>query len=533
MLQQYTYNTAQYAQFIMRRDRIRIPVWLVALLAVTLAVVPYFDQMTVSGESQAMAETMDNPAVIAMIGPAYGMANYTTGPMMAHQMLLFTGLAVAVMSIMLVIRHTRSDEESGRIEMFRSLPVGRLSNLSATMLVMVGANVILALIFGLGLYAMRIESMDLTGSMLYGATLGAIGIIFAAITALFAQLTETSRGAMGYSFATLGVLYIIRAIGDVSIESLSWLSPLGWILRAEVYVNNYWWPVALTVVAAMAITALAMYLNSIRDLEAGFIAAKPGRTRASAFLQSPLGHAMRLQRGLIIGWAATMFILGASYGSVFGDMEGYFEANELIQQMLPPVEGLSITEQFITMLMVVLSITCTIPAMLMVLKLKSEESKNRTEHLYARAVSRTRLLGSYVGISLVFGALMLFLSAVGMWSAGAGVMDDPIAFSTIFNAAMVYLPAIWVMTGLAILLIGFFPQLTVLPWVFLGYSFFAVYFGGLLQLPQWMVKISPFGHIPQLPVDALNLPALAVLTVIALALTAIGVIGYNTRDIQG
>lgn len=80
---------------------------------------------------------MRNPAVTAMFGHGYGLDNYTFGAIMAHQMLLFTALAVAIMSILTVIRHTRGDEDSGRIEMLRSLPVGRLSNLSATLVVFI------------------------------------------------------------------------------------------------------------------------------------------------------------------------------------------------------------------------------------------------------------------------------------------------------------------------------------------------------------------------------------------------------------
>lgn len=480
-----------------------------------------------------MAETMDNPAVIAMIGPAYGADNYTTGPMMAHQMLLFTALAVAVMSIMLVTRHTRGDEEDGRIEMFRSLPVGRLSNLSATMLVAVGVNLGMALIFGFGLHAMGMDGADLGGSLLYGAVLGAVGIIFAAITAFFAQLTESSRGAMGYSFATLGVLYLIRAVGDVSSEALAWFSPLGWVLRAQVYVNDYWWPILLTVAAAMIITAFALHLNSIRDLDAGFIAAKPGRKSASRYLQSPLGLAARLLRTVSIGWAVTLFVFGAAYGSVFGDMQSYYDANELIQQMLPPLEGFTITEQFMTLLMVVLAFTAAIPSLLVIFRLKGEENKNRTEHIYARAVSRSRLLGSYLFISVVLGAVMLFLAAIGMWSAAVGVMEDPVALSSFINGAMVYVPAILAMVGLAVFLVGFFPRWTSILWVYLGFAFFAGYFGELLKLPQWLLNLSVFEHVPQLPVDEMNFTVLAALTVFAIVFTGLGFAGYNRRDIFG
>ena len=51
---------------------------------------------------------------------------------------------------------------------------------------------------GFGLYALGIESMDLEGSLLYGAALGATGIFFTAVTAIFAQLSENSEGRLGY-----------------------------------------------------------------------------------------------------------------------------------------------------------------------------------------------------------------------------------------------------------------------------------------------------------------------------------------------
>src|SRR5690625_5655530 len=93
---------------------------------------PLTELYTSDVERQALAETMRSPAIAAMVGQGYGLDHYTNGAMMAHQMLLFTGIAVAIMSILFVARHTRADEEDGRIELIRSLPTGRLSNLTAT-----------------------------------------------------------------------------------------------------------------------------------------------------------------------------------------------------------------------------------------------------------------------------------------------------------------------------------------------------------------------------------------------------------------
>lgn len=527
-------NTGTLARFMLRIDRVRIPVWIISFALLTFAVALAFtDLYATDADRQAIAETMRNPAMSAMVGKGYGLDNYTTGAMMAHQMLLFTGLAVAIMSILLVARHTRGDEENGRIELIRSLPTGRLSNAAATIIVVSGTNVLLAFIIGFGLFALGIESMDLQGSILYGVALGTIGLLFTAVTALFAQLSENVRGTIGLSFAVLGVAYLIRAIGDAGTEAISWISPLGWVLNAEVYVNNYWWPILLTLLVAIGIFVLALYLDSIRDLESGFIAAKPGRRYASGFLKSPLGLSLRLQRTGLITWMIAMVVLGASYGSVLGDLESFFEGNEMIQQLLQPAEGYSLTEQFIPMLMSIMAMISTVPALMVIFKLKGEEHKNRTEHLLARAVSRTQLIGGYGIIAVIVSFVMLFLTAFGFWSAGSVVLDDGISFGMLLNAAMVYVPALWVMIGLGILLVGFAPRFTGFAWLYLGYSFIVVYLGGLLQFPDWMSTLSPFGHIPQLPVEEMDIVKTVVLTITASVLFVAGVSGYNKRDMEG
>lgn len=527
-------NTGILVLSILKRDRFRIIVWIISLTLLTVLIGGMLPDLYPTGvERQIMAETMKNPAIIVMLGPGYGLDNYTDGAMMAHFMLAFTALSVGIMGILLTVRYTREDEEEGRIEMIRSLPIGSLATLTATFLVLALTNVILSLAVGLGLYSLGIDSMDLGGSLLYGASLGAIGLFFTALTGLFAQLTSNPRSTTGYSFSLLIIFYILRGMGDVSNELLSLISPLGLILRTEVYVSNYWWPVLLTLVISIIVFVGALYLNSIRDLGAGFIPTKPGNSRASRLLSSPLGLALRLQRTAIIAWIIGMFLLGVSYGSVLGDLEGFLTSTSMLQQMIPTAEGLSLTERFITMLMTVISIIGTVPVLMFVLKLWGEEKKNRTEQLYARAVSRNMLIGSYTLIAAIVAPVIQLVSILGLWSAGIFGMEEPISFITFFKAGFAHLPAIWIMIGLAVLLIGFIPRLTGLSWAYLGYSFFVVYLGGMLQLPEWMAKLSPFGHIPQIPIEEINWGIILVLIFIAIALVVAGFWAYNRRDIEG
>ncbi|MFD2132057.1 ABC transporter permease [Pseudogracilibacillus auburnensis] len=527
-------NCGTLMRFLIRRDRIRIPIWIASFILITFLVAEAFHRLyTTEIERQGMAETMKNPAMIAMVGPGYGLDNYTIGAMMAHQMLLFTAIVVAIMSILLVTRHTRSDEEAGRIELIRSMPTGRLANLSATMTILIIVHFLLAIGIGFSLYALGIESMDLEGSLLYGAALGGIGIFFSALTAVFAQLSENARGTIGLSIAALLLFYLVRAVGDVSNEVLSWVSPLGWILHSKVFVENNWWPVLGTIGISLLLLFFAFYLHAKRDLEAGLLPARPGKKFASRFLQSPTGLFLRLQRTAIISWAIGLFILGVSYGSIFGDLESFFNDNEMMQQLLAANEGVSLTEQFMTLLMKIMAMVSSIPPLMIMLKIVSEERKNRIEHLFSRAVSRNTLLGSSLIIAILVSIMMLSLTGFGLWAAASTVMEDPISLMPTLKAAFVYLPAIWLMISLTVLFIGFIPKRSSVIWFYLSYSFVVIYLGALLQLPDWLGNLSPYHYIPEIPVEEINLTEMAVLLFITVSLSIIGFIRYNRRDIFG
>jgi len=59
---------------------------------------------------------MRNPAMTFMLGPGWGLDNYTIGAMVGHEMLLFAAMLAAIMNILVVQALTRSSEEDGRHE---------------------------------------------------------------------------------------------------------------------------------------------------------------------------------------------------------------------------------------------------------------------------------------------------------------------------------------------------------------------------------------------------------------------------------
>ncbi|MCL2884658.1 MAG: ABC transporter permease, partial [Oscillospiraceae bacterium] len=280
--------------------------------------------------------------------------------------------------------------------------------------------------------------------------------------------------------------------------------------------------------------AVAFYLNSIRDIEQGLLPTRAGRKTAPATLSSSTGLAVRLLRVTFIVWLLCVMLLAASYGSIMGQVDQFLTGT--LGQVVESMPGNSAADQFVTMILSVISMCSVIPALTMVLKLRGEEKRGRLEQILAKPVSKTRLMTDYLLIGVVTAVVMQFAAVVSLWYASsssmAAVGATPIAFGTVFAAGMAYLPAILVMVGLAAALIGFFPNQTSISWYYLGFSFFAVYLGRIMKLPNWFIRLSPFGNTPLLPTETNYVP-LYIMSVIAVALIALAYVGYRKRDIQG
>ena len=211
--------------------------------------------------------------------------------------------------------------------------------------------------------------MDWTGSFLRWGT-HSNGSRLLCFHPALCSVTETSRGA-SLLLWFLGLSYLLRAVGDISSEVLSLISPLGLVLRAQVYVNKSLLAPWTRLPRCSAADSSGVELNMLCDLEAGLVAAKPGPRHASRFLESPLGLVLRLERTTIIGWTIGMFILGASYGSVFGDVDEFVQTSELYQQMLPDIAGATVIGQFVAMLLSVMAMMAAVPALLVILEAQS------------------------------------------------------------------------------------------------------------------------------------------------------------------
>jgi len=524
-------NSMKLTRFTLYKERIFIIAWIGLLLLVAGVMLIAFENQFTSEELQGLLIMKDNPAHIALQGPFFAIDTFQVVNFFAAELHLFTLIAVAIFNIFLVVKNTRGDEEKGRYEVLRSLPIGRLSAFHAVMATAVIVNILLAASHGALLSVLTISGMTTAGAFTYGASLGATGILFAALSALISQFSHSTRTVTGYAFFVLIASYLLRAVGDVASEPLALISPLGLPLRAEAFVSNHPWPFFVMLVLAFILFGIAYFLNARRDIGQGLLPEKQGRAYASNFLRTPLGLAWRQNRNTLFSWAIVLFGFGAALGGILRDAEHFAGENGAFQVLIPASADFSAVELFTMFLNVGFAIVCIAPVLVLVFKVLREEKEGRAELILSTAISRFHYLTSYIALAFIASLLMPFVTTMGLWAVSSLMMETPLALGSLIHSMMVYVPALWAMLGLSIFFVGVFPKVAVLCWAYFTYIFMLGFFGELLNMPRWAMMLSPFYHVPQLPLEDMRILPLLALTAMALVLTVCGLAFYRRRDV--
>lgn len=512
----------------LRRDRVVAPLW-VLLLSLPLATV-YIGSIqaiypTAADRAGLAATIMASPAQRAMYGQVY---NDSLGAVGIWKAGMFH-LLIAVAVILTVIRHTRADEESGRTELIDSTAVGRHAGLTGALALAAGASVATGLLGTAGLLTTDVPA---AGSWAFGAALACSGLVFTAVAAVAAQLSPSARFARGAAFSVLAAAFTLRAVGDAGSGALSWLSPLGWSLQVRPYAGERWWVLLLHLATAAALTWLAYRLAARRDVGAGLLADRPGPQRAAPTLSGAFGLAWRLDRGALLLWTTALVLYGLLVGSVvhgIGDEVGSDSARDIVVRL----GGTAALEHaFVAVAFTMLGMVGAAFAVSLVLRLHQEETAARAEPLLAGALSRDRWLASHLVVALAGSAIaMLAAGLVTGIVYGIAAGDIGGQLPAVLGSAAVQLPAVWLPAAVAVAVFGLAPRFTPAAWAVLT-GFVALYLlGGIAGLPQWLLDLEPFAHVPLVGAGNFDGTPLAVLLAIDAALITLGVRAFRRRDL--
>ena len=214
-----------------------------------------------------MAPTLSNPALVAMYGPisSLGIDSIAT-----FKSVLLGGVFLALLAYVVVRRHTRTEEEAGRLELLGAGVVGRRAALAAA--VLLGTFAVLLTVVLTVVWSIAV-GLDPAGSVALGVTWLVVGLSWVGVTAVAAQRdlehprhggvvarrARPSRSSCAPWATPLG--------GDSPARFLSWLSPLGWGVKVSPFGENRYRVRVLGVALYAALVVVA------------FVAARPTRPR--------------------------------------------------------------------------------------------------------------------------------------------------------------------------------------------------------------------------------------------------------------
>ncbi|MEV7189533.1 ABC transporter permease [Kitasatospora sp. NPDC093102] len=518
----------------LRRDRLMLPVWLYAIAGSTLATLVAFQRLyaTDADRTRFALSINASSSLRALYGSVFDPTSI--GGLTAWRMLVAGAVLTGLMSQLLVVRHSRAEEESGRLELVGAGVVGRGAALTAAVTTAALANLAIALVVGAGLTAL---GQPAAGSFALGLAFAGVGLCFAGVAAVTAQFTETARGANVLTGVLLGAAFLTRAAGDGAgpdgARRLSWLSPIGWAEQIRPYGGDRWWPLALLLTVAALLLGWAAALGNRRDLGAALLAPKPGPAAAGPRLRSTRALAWRLERGALLGWVLGFTTGGLVVGGVSNGVLDMIRGSDQLRQIIERMGGQQrAVDAYLAAILGVFGMVASVYAVQAVLRMRAEESSGRAEPLLATPVSRLRWAGGHL-VHPVLGSAVLLAAGGAATGIGAGAaVGDPVGrLGRCLVAALVQLPVVWVMTGFAVAVVGLLPRREPAVWGVSALVLLIGYLGPALDLNHWIMDLTPFQHLPRLPGGSLQWAPLLWLTLLATGLAGTGLAGLRRRDV--
>ncbi len=166
------------------------------------------------------------------------------------------------------------------------------------------------------------------------------------------------------------------------------------------------------------------------------------------------------------------------------------------------------------------------------LRTRSEEAAGRAEAVLAAPVSRRRWAGGHVAVAAAGTVGILALAGAGVGVGYAAIVGEWEWVARMLGAGLVMVPAMWIIGGVALVAYGISPKLALASWGYYAFVLVVGMLGALLELPQWVLNLSPFEHVPAIPSEAMSWGPVVVLVATAAALAAVGFGALRRRDLS-
>ena len=514
-------GTGLLVRFALRRDRVLLPAWVGVLGAMVAAsAVGTAGLYADARERVAAAEAINaSPAIVGLYGPILDTAS--VGELAMAKMTVLYAVFVAFMGVVIVRRHTRVEEESGRAELVGATAVGADAPVAAALAEAALAAVAVGLLAAAGNIA---GGLPVVGSVLFGASWTGIALVGAGVGLLSAQVSSSARTVGFVASGVIGGLYLVRAVGDTTAWWLGWWSPFGWGTRLSAWSEPRPWVLVLYPLLAAALTAAAVALRRRRDLGSGLLPDRPGPAHGSPRLRDAVALAWRNQSTALLGWTVGIAGMGVLMGSIVPDIGSMLDSSDA-RAVIEAMGGLGgLQDALVFALASVIAVVITCFGIAAITRAAGDEHAGRTETVLATATTRDRVLLAVGGLAIV-GSTWLLLVSGAATAVGRGDGIDPVW------ASLAQAPAVWLVLGLGLVLLTIRSRWAVAGWALLAAFVTVGQVGETLRLPEWLIGLSPYHRVPKYPSEAFVWTPGLVMTGLAGAALLVAWLRFRSRDI--
>jgi ABC-2 type transport system permease protein len=488
---------------------------------------------------QKLAESLgSNVGIEALLGVAHHLE--TVSGYVTWNFLCLIAAGGAIWAFLLATKTLRGEEDTGRWELLLS---GQTTARQATTNAMLGlgSNLIivylLVLLSILSIGKMHGANFTTSSSLFFSLALVASTVEFLAVGALASQLMPVRSRAVGLSAAVFGVFYMIRLTADTT--SASWLlnlSPLGWIEKLQPMYNSQ--PIWLLPIFgfALVLTLLTIFLAGRRDLNSSIFADKDIAKAHLLLLGSPFKAAIRLTKSSMIGWLSAIVLTSFFYGLLSkGAAQSLSQSSKIKHDLSRLTHGTQVhlITAFLGITFLLIMLVVMFYVVSAVNQLREDEAEGYLDNFLVGPVSRVRWLCGRIALIITFVISAGLLSGIATW-LGVASQHGGIPFHTLILASINALSPSVLILGVGIFAFGIVPRITgALAYSAIGWSFLIVMLASGLNLNHWLLDSSILHQIAFAPAVNANWGTDAVIVVIGVVLTIIGVFRFNSRDLQG
>ncbi|WP_234415957.1 MULTISPECIES: hypothetical protein [unclassified Actinomyces] len=543
----------------LRRDRRATATWALGAGALALyGVLVFGAAYPTAADRRSASLVYSTPAARLFTGPGFGLEGADPGlaALFAAQAMGWVAAVGCLMGMFMAISRTRGDEDAGPGELIRSHPVGRGEAARAALVSGLVSATALALFSALAVLAGGLEAG--------GALVMALGLWLACLWGtgaglLLGAVTASARAARGTGILLVLGWFALRGMGDADQDAsfLSWLSPMGLVQQTRVWVDTRWLPILLLAVGAAVLTGSGAALHARRDLGEGLLGTgAPVRPRR----RGPAGAVALALRTTAAarGWCAG---LGIAYGATYGLFASAIE--ESFQQLVEDNPAMQVwfgdslgVSTYLGMIIGYLGPAGAACAVALGAGAISEERRGAMATVLAAPVSRCGWLVARA-CAVALGTALFVVAAAGALAgtavpvlvmAGSDAAARPwVLVHGIVVGALATVPACLLAGALVLSVHALAPRLTrPLGWGAYALMVGITLLGPLPGVPQWLLNLSPFTHVPSLPVQdagtAGSIPhwgaadhwvGPGACLVLAVALMAVAAVAGRRRDLVG